>query len=491
VAGALSGSMLTGWWIQSLLTGLGGGFGHLTGDILLVDGLDDTDGDGLSHVTYGETSKWWVFRESLDAHWFLWGKDSNGGVTRLDELGVVFKLLTRTTINLLLKFRELAGNVSCVAIEDRCVSSVDLSRVVQDDDLGGEVGSGLWWIVLGISSNVSSLDFLDRDVLDVETNVVSWQSLVHRLMVHFDGFDFSGQTVGGEGRDDTWLDDTSFDTTHWNSSNTSDLVNILKWETERHVCGSLWWFDLVEGLDQGVTFLGLSVLGDGVTGPSLVPGHVGGGVDHVVTDPTGNWDEWNLLGVVSDLLQVVGYFLLDFVETLFTVFWLGGVHLVDGDNHLLDTKGESEKGVFTGLSVLGDTGFEFTGTGGDDKDGAISLGGSSDHVLDEISVTWGIDDGDFVVLGFELPESDIDGDTSFTFGLKFVHNPGIFEGTFTFLGSFLFEFGNGTFVNTTALVDQMASSGRFTGIYVTNDNNVDMVLFFVQTHGDWSNSNQV
>merc|ERR1712136_537931 len=74
-----------------------------------------------------------------------------------------------------------------------------------------------------------------------------------------------------------------------------------------------------------------------------------------------------------------GTFLLDFVETLFTVFWLGGVHLVDGDNHLLDTKGESEKGVFTSLSVLGDTGFEFTGTGSDDKDGAISLGGSSDH----------------------------------------------------------------------------------------------------------------
>merc|ERR1712136_313582 len=129
-------------------------------------------------------------------------------------------------------------------------------------------------------------------------------------------------------------------------------IRRMKWETERHVCGSLWWFDLVEGLDQGVTFLGLSVLGDGVTGPSLVPGHVGGGVDHVVTDPTGDWDEWNLLGVVSDLLQVVGYFLLDFVETLFTVFWLGGVHLVDGDNHLLDTKGESEKGVFTGLTVL-------------------------------------------------------------------------------------------------------------------------------------------
>ena len=82
-----------------------------------------------------QLTKWWVLREALDAHWLGWSEDNHGSITRFDELGVVFKFLTRTTINLLLKFRELAGNVSCVAIEDRCVSSVDLSRVVQDDDL--------------------------------------------------------------------------------------------------------------------------------------------------------------------------------------------------------------------------------------------------------------------------------------------------------------------------------------------------------------------
>jgi len=460
-------------------------------DFLLLNGFDDTDGDGLSHVTDSETSKRWVFLERFDAHWLLWGEDSDGGVTGLDELGVVFQLLTGTTIDLFLELGELASNVGCVAIKDWCVSSVDLTRVVQDNDLSGEVVGSLWWILLGVTGDVSSLDFLDGDVLHVEANVVTWKGLFQGLVMHLNGFYFSGETRWGKCGDKTWLDDTSFDTAHWNSSNTSDFVNILEWETERHVCWSLWWFDLVEGFDEGVTFLGLSVLGDGITGPSLVPGHVGGGFNHVVTNPTGDGDEWDLLGVVSDLLQVAGYFLLDFVETLLTVFGLGGVHLVNSDNHLLDTKGESEKCVFTSLTVLGDTGFEFTSTGGDDEDGAVSLGGSSDHVLDEISVTWGIDDGDFVFWDNELPESDIDGDTSFTFGLKFVHNPGIFEGTFTFLGSFLFEFGNGTFVNTTALVDQMASSGRFTGIYVTNDNNVDMVLFFVQTHGDWSNSNQV
>merc|ERR1712002_4556 len=470
---------MTGRWRrrQSLLAaGLSGGFGGLTLDFLLVDALDDTDGNGLSHVTYGETSEWWVFGESFDAHWFLWGKDSNGGISGFDEFGVVFEFLTGTTIDLFLELRELAGNVSCVAIKDWSISSVDLTRVVQDDDLGGEVVGALWWIILAVSGDVSSLDFLDGDVLDVETNVVSWLCLVHGLMMHLNRFYFNGKTGWGECGDNTWSDDSSFDTAHWNSSNTSDLVDILEWETERLVCGSLWWGDVVQSFDQGLA-RDLLVFAF-QTFPSLVPRHVGGGFHHVVTAPSGNGDVRYSLGVVSDLLQVGTDFLDDFVETVFGVFWFSGVHLVDGDNHLLDTEGEGKEGVFTGLSVLGDTGFEFSGTSGDNEDSAIGLGGSSDHVLDEISVTWGIDDGDFVPVGFELPESNINGDTSFTFGLEFVHNPGIFEGTFTFFGSFLFEFFDDTLVNTTGLVDQVTSGGRFTGIYVTDDDNVDMSLFF-------------
>ena len=71
-----------------------GGFGFLSGAVLLVHGLDDTDGNGLSHVTDGETTEWWVLRESLDAHGLAWSEDSDGGISGLDELGVVFHLLT-------------------------------------------------------------------------------------------------------------------------------------------------------------------------------------------------------------------------------------------------------------------------------------------------------------------------------------------------------------------------------------------------------------
>jgi hypothetical protein len=84
---------------------------------------------------------------------------------------------------------------------------------------------------------------------------------------------------------------------------------------------------------------------------------------------------------------------------------------------LLDTEGESEESVLTGLAVLGDTGFELTLWGGNHENSAIGLGCSGNHVLDEVSVSWGINDGEVVFGGFELPEGDIDGDTSFSLSL--------------------------------------------------------------------------
>ena len=50
-------------------------------------------------------------------------------------------------------------------------------------------------------------------------------------------------------------------------------------------------------------------------------------------------------------------------------------------------------------------------------DSAIGLRRSRDHVLDEITMSRGVDDGDVVLGGLELPEGDIDGDTTLTLGL--------------------------------------------------------------------------
>ena len=117
--------------------------------------------------------------------------------------------------------------MSSVAIKDGAVAVGDLSGVIEADDLGGEVSHTSGGLVLGVGGDVSSLDVLDRDVLDVEANVVSRDSLGEGLVVHLHGLDLSGQLVGGEGDDHAGLDDSGLHTTHGDCSNTSDFVHNL------------------------------------------------------------------------------------------------------------------------------------------------------------------------------------------------------------------------------------------------------------------------
>jgi hypothetical protein len=393
--------------------------------------LDDTNGNGLAHVTDGETSKRGVVGEGLNAHGLGGNHLDDGGVTRLDELRAGLDGLAGTAVDLLKELRELASNVSGVAVEDGRVAGADLTRVVEDDDLGVEAVAALGGVLLGVTSDVATTDLLDGDVLDVEADVVTGETLGELLVVHLDGLDLSGDTSGGEGDDHAGLDHTSLNTTDGNRANATDLVDILERKTEGLVGGTAGLVDGVNGLEEGLA----GDLGLGLLLPSLVPGAVGGVVDHVVTVEAGDGHEGNVLGVEADLLDETGGLLDDLLVT--GLGPLGGVHLVDGNDELLDTKGVGEKSVLTGLTVLGDTGLELTSAGGNDENGAVSLGGTSDHVLDEITVTGGVNDGDVVLGSLELPEGDIDGDTALTLGLQLVKNPCVLEGTLAEFGGFL------------------------------------------------------
>ena len=383
--------MLQGWYKKLLgynlfLGSLGSGLGDLASILLLLDGLDDTDGDGLSHVTDGETTQGRVVGEGLHAHGLGGNHLDDGGVTRLDELGVGLNSLTGTAVDLLEDLGELAGNVGGVAVEDGSVTSTDLTRVVQDDDLGSEVLAAERRVVLGVTSDIATTDLLDGDVLDVETNVVTGKTLLELLVVHLDGLDFSGDTSGGEGDDHTGLQDTSLDTADGHSANTANLVDILEGKTEGLVGGTDGGGNGVNSLEEGLAGSLAATLG--LLLPTLVPGGVGGGLQHVVTVETGDGDERDLLGVVADLLDEGRGLLDDFLVT--GLGPVGSVHLVDSNDELLDTKGVGEQSVLTGLAILGDTSLELTSTGGNDENSAVGLRGTSNHVLDEVTVTGSI-----------------------------------------------------------------------------------------------------
>merc|ERR1719328_626746 len=350
-----------------------------------------------------------------------------------------------------------------------------------DNDLGGEVRDSGGGLVLAVGGNVTSLDVLHGDVLDVESNIVSGNGLRQRLVMHLHGLNLSGQHVGGEGDNHARLDDTSLHTTNGHCSNTSDFVDILEGKPERLVSRSGGRNDRVQSLQESHA-AGLALLP--LNAPPLVPGHVGGCLDHVVSVPSRDGDEGNRGGVVANLLDEAGDLLADLLEPGLAVGRLSGVHLVGGNDELLDSKGVSQQSVLSGLTVLGDAGLELSSSRGDDENSAISLGGTSDHVLDEVTMSGGIDDGHVVLGSLELPESDVDGNTTLTLGLQFVQHPGILEGTLSGLLGLLLELLDGPLVNTSTLVDQMTGGGRLARVDVADDDNVDVSLFL--SHGESS-----
>ena len=430
----------------------------LTGDL-----LDDTDGDGLTHVSDGETTERGIGGEGLDNHGLGWHELDHSGILGLDVLGLILSDGTSTLVDLGSELLELAGNMASMAIKDGSVTILDLTWMVEDDDLSDEHLGIRARVVLGVRSDVTSLDILDGQVLDVETNVVTGKGSLDLLVMHLDGLDLSGDVHGSEGDDHTGLDLTSLDTTDGDCSNTANLVDILEGKSEGLVDGSLGGTEVVEGGEEG---------------GAVVPAHVVGSLDHVVTNPTGDGDEGDVGNVVADLLEVSGELRLDFVVAGLRVVDGGVVHLVDGDDHLLDTHSLGEKSVLSGLSLLGETGLEATDIGGDHEHGGISLGGTGDHVLDEISVSGSINDGEAGFLGLELPEGNINGDTSLTLGLKLVKNPSVLESTLTHFVGLLLELFDGSLINTTALVDQVTGRGGLAGVDMTNNDETDVLLFF-------------
>ena len=255
--------------------------------------LDDTYSDGLSHISDGESSKRSIVLEWLDNHWLLWDELNHGSLLGLDELWLLFKDFTITLVDLGADLGELASNMGSVAIKDWSVSGVDLTWVVKNDDLSKEhfgIGS---WVILGIGGDVTSLDVLNGDASDVKSNVVSWLGRFNLFVMHLNGFGFSSEGKRSERNNHTGLEGSSFNTTDWDSSDTTNFVNILEWESEWLLRWSLWWVEIVEGLEESW---------------SLVPWHVVLSVlifrsDHVITAPSRDWDEGNLGWVVSNLLE--------------------------------------------------------------------------------------------------------------------------------------------------------------------------------------------
>lgn len=137
--------------------------------------------------------------------------------------------------------------------------------------------------------------------------------------------------------------------------------------------------------------------------------------------------------------------------------------------------------MLTGLAILRDTSLKTTSGRVNDEDSTVGLGGAGNHVLDEVTVTRGIDDRAVVLGGLELPQGNVDGDTSLTLSLQLVKHPRVLEGPLVHFCGLLLEPLDHTLVNTSKLVDQVASGGRLARVDMANDHDVNVTLLLA--HG--------
>merc|ERR550519_1669260 len=112
-----------------------------------------------------------------------------------------------------------------MAIHDRRISILNCSGVVQHNDLGVEVLALFGWIILRVGSNISSANFFDGHILDIEANVVTWKSFWERLVVQLDRFDLGGDISRSKSHDHARLDNTSLNTTNGHCSNASPTIS--------------------------------------------------------------------------------------------------------------------------------------------------------------------------------------------------------------------------------------------------------------------------
>ena len=142
---------------------------------------------------------------------------------------------------------------------------------------------------------------------------------------------------------------------------------------------------------------------------------------------------------------------------------------------------ESQKDMLTGLSFHGDTGFKFTSTSSNNQDSTSSLGCACNHVFDEVSVSWDINDGHIVFAGSQISTGRYQWWYHTHVQLSVCPRP-----RHTWRSPFPSQqLPSRTFncflVNPTTFVDQMASHGRLPWIYMSSDNNDDVGLFLSQT----------
>ena len=408
----------------------------------LLAGLLDGGGDLAKHdntvtVEEGNTGETLARLEGI-ADEGLDGSELNlGHFVGLEGMGVFHLLATGLLAHLPVKVDDTAGGAAATDETDGGVTLLDLTGDIEDLDLGGEGLDGGEGAILLVDHDVTGTGHVHLvETLNVQTDVVTGLGRVDLLVMHFDGEHLAAASVGGGvgGHEDNisvLLDETLLDATGEDITDTLNLVDTGDGHAHVLVGVTLRGAGhVVEGIEELVDVQLLAAGGGDVN--AVPPLHVLGLLEEVVTHPAGDGDDGDGVGdevlLPADLHKHVLHLIADLVVALLGVLGDIAIHLVDANDELLDTQQVDKTGVLaslaldlTGLVVATLDGGDEVTIGGNHQAGNIGLGGTGNHVLDEIAMAGGIDDGVVPLLGEELLGGAGDGHTTLTLLLLTVH----------------------------------------------------------------------
>ncbi|VCW76353.1 unnamed protein product, partial [Gulo gulo] len=79
-------------------------------------------------------------------------------------------------------------------IQHRCIPSIDLAKIVQENHVSFEASCFHWWVIFAVTSHIARTNISDTYVLDTEIYIVPSKCLTQNFMGHFNRFYFSCDT---------------------------------------------------------------------------------------------------------------------------------------------------------------------------------------------------------------------------------------------------------------------------------------------------------
>ena len=132
--------------------------------------------------------------------------------------------------------------------------------------------------------------------------------------------------------------------------------------------------------------------------------------------------------------------------------------------------------MLSSLTWAWDACLKFSFWGRNHQDSTVSLSSSSNHILNEISVSWGINNGNFIFFSLKLPQRNINSDSLLSRSFHSVHNPSIFEASLVCIVGLFLKFFKYSFFNTSTQINHMSSCCRFTGINMAYNDHINVIL---------------